>query len=160
MPPTPQSPEEKRLQGFSKLFAVVYLLGAVFFAAAPGLTYRIASMGEASALSAEGYFWNALSVAMMVAISLSCWLVSRRPRDYRHALLPVIAAKLTSSVLGLVHMKWGRALPAIIVTDLPLFVLTLWVYRAAAPGVHSEPARAAPPPAEEPKPAVQLGVPK
>jgi hypothetical protein len=48
----------------------------------------------------------------------------------------------------------GRALAAIILTDSPLFVVTLLVYRAAAPGVRSQPART------EPAQPIQIGVPK
>ncbi len=52
-----------------------------------------------------------------------------------------------------------RALVTVLATDLPLLALTLAMYRAAAPGVHSEPAREGPPAIEEPT-KVQLKVSK
>lgn len=78
-------------------------------------------------------------------------------------LLPVVVAKLTSSALAALHLvhfqePGARPLMAVIATDFPLFVLTLLVYRSAAPGVHSGPARAAP--AQEEAPKVQLGISK
>jgi hypothetical protein len=159
MPAPPLSPQEGRLAAFCKIFSAVYFLGAVGFAAFPGLTFRLVTLGEASSFTQEAAFWNALAVAMMVAIAAACAVVAQRPRERRHALLPVIAAKLTSSAMAAVHLAGsggGRALAAIILTDFPLFVATLLVYRAAAPGVHSEAPRAEPAAAQP----IQIGVPK
>jgi hypothetical protein len=165
MPFSLQSPQERRLAVFCRVFAVVYSLGAVSFAALPGTTYRLVTLGAESSFGPEAAFWNALAVSMMVALAAACAVVAQRPRERRHALLPVVGAKLTSSGVAAMHLVSaegpGRlALLAIIATDIPLFVLTLLVYRSAAPGVHSEPAREdATAPAGEP-PKVQLGVPK
>ncbi len=135
MPVPPLSAQESRLAAFCKFFSVVYFLGAVSFAAFPGLTFRVVTLGEASFFTQEAAFWNALAVAMMVAIAAACAVVAQRPREGRHALLPVIGAKLTSSVMAALHLAGaggGRALLAIILTDFPLFVVTLLVYRSAA----------------------------
>jgi hypothetical protein len=158
MPAPPLSPQESRLAAFCRFFSVVYFLGAVGFAAFPGLTFRLATLGEASFFSQEAAFWNVLAVAMMVAVATACAVVAQRPRERRHALLPVLAAKLTSSVMAALHLAGspgGNALLAVLLTDLPLFVVTLLVYRSASPGVHSEPAREA----SQPEP-IQIGVPK
>jgi len=48
---------------------------------------------------------------------------------------------------------------AVLVTDVPILLLTVAVYRAAAPGVHSAPAREEPSEAVEP-PKIQLKVSK
>jgi hypothetical protein len=162
MPAPPLSAQESRLASFCRLFSIVYFLGAVGFAAFPGLTFRLVTLGEASFFTQEAAFWNVLAVAMMVAIATACAVVAQRPRERRHALLPVVAAKLTSSALAALHLAGspgGNALLAIILTDFPLFVLTLAVYRAAAPGVHSEPARAEPEASQSEQP-IQIGVPK
>ncbi len=159
------SPQERRLGTFCRVFAVVYALGALGFAAAPRLTFRLVTLdGAPMGWTAQAAFWSVLAVAMMTSIATACAVVAARPRERRHALLPVVIAKLTSSVLAalhLVHLRGpgARALVAVIATDLPLFVLTLLVYRSAALGVHSAPAReVAPPPGNEPK--VQLGISK
>ena len=157
------TPQERRLQVFCRLFAVVYALGALGFALAPRLTFRLVTLGRAPAgWTAQAMFWNVLAVAMMTAIATACLVVAGRPRERRHALLPVVVAKLTSSLLAALHLArfhaaGSLALVAVIATDFPLFVLTVLVYRSAAPGVHSAPAREAPPPSE---PKVQLGVSK
>lgn len=150
MPPPTLSRQEKRLAAFGKVFAALYALGALGFALAPQLTFRLV-YGAPSAFPPQAVFWNVLAVAMMTAIATACALVAARPREWRHALLPVIVAKLTSSVLALVHLlgmqgPGARAVAAIIATDFPLFVLTLLVYRSAAPGVHASIAREGPPP--------------
>jgi hypothetical protein len=159
------SRQERRLATFCRIFAVVYLLGGLAFAAAPGLVFRLVTLDESpQEFTAQALFWNVLAVAMMTAIATSCAVVAGRPRERRHALLPVAAAKLTSSLLALLqlarfHGPGARALAAVVATDLPLFVLTVLVYRTAAPGVHSQPAREGPP-AAEPQQKVQLGVSK
>jgi len=159
----PLTPQESRLAAFCRLFAVVYFAGALCFAISPGLSYRIATLdGDAPALGPEALFWNVLAVAMMTAAGTACLVTAARPRERRHAILPVAVAKLTSSVLAALHLAGGegsRALVAVLATDIPLLALTLAVYRAAAPGVHSEPAREEPPAIEDP-PKVQLKVSK
>jgi hypothetical protein len=152
------------MQLFCRIFAAVYFFGALAFALTPGLTWQLVTLGQPSQLSAEALFWNALAVAMMVAIALACLVVAGHPRERRHALVPVVGAKLTSSLLGLVHglAHAGadrRGLLAIVATDFPLFLLTLWIYRSASPGVHSAPARQAPPAPEPEQKPVSLGVP-
>lgn len=154
----PLSRAERRLRRFCRFFGAAYLAGAAAFALAPGLSYRLASLGTPAALGPEALFWNALGAAMMVASGVACLVVASDPRTLRPALLPVVLAKLTSSALGLAHFGVGKALAAVVYTDLPLFVLTLFVYRSAAPGVQRQPE---PEPRVETGPAkVQLGLPK
>lgn len=157
------SPQERRLATFCRAFAVVYALGAATFAAMPRLTFRIATLGgDTGAWTAQAAFWNVLAVAMMTALATACAVVAARPRERRHALLPVVVAKLTSSALAAVHFArlpgpGGRALAALVLADFPIFLLTLVIYRSAAAGVHSAPARETAPAPDEPQP-VQLGV--
>jgi hypothetical protein len=163
MPSPSLSPQEQRLAAFCKVFAIVYALGALGFALTPTLTFRLVTLDAAApGRTPQAVFWNVLAVAMMTAIATACAVTAAAPRERRHALLPVIVAKLTSSGLAAVHLvrmegPGARAVAAIIATDFPLFVLTLLLYRSAAPGVHSAPAREGPPPPAE-APPVQLGV--
>ncbi|HEY4770406.1 MAG TPA: hypothetical protein VIH51_07255 [Myxococcales bacterium] len=163
MPPPVLTPQESRLAAFCRLFAVVYFAGALCFAIFPRLSYRIATLdGDVAALGKEALFWNVLAVAMMTAAGTACLVTAARPRERRHAILPVAVAKLTSSVLAALYLAGGqgsRALAAVLATDLPLLALTLAIYRAAAPGVHSEPAREGRPAIGDP-PKVQLKVSK
>jgi hypothetical protein len=156
-----------RLAAFCRFFAVVYFAGAAVFALAPQLTLRLATLGAAAGPSGpDAQFWNALAVAMMTAAGTACLVTAGRPRERRHAVLPVVVAKVTSSGVAAAHLiASGRspALVAVVATDLPLCLLTLAIYRMAAPGVRGAPAREAPQtpeaPAEEP-PRVQLTVSK
>lgn len=165
MPQPDLSPQEKRLAAFCRFFGAVYFLGALGFALTPRLTFRLVTLDAVPVgWTPQAVFWNVLAVSMMAAIGTACLVTAASPRERRHALLPVIVAKLTSSGLAAAHLlrmpaPSSRAVAAIILTDFPLFVLTLLFYRAAAPGVHSAPAREGPPPAEAQKP-VQLGVTK
>jgi hypothetical protein len=162
------SPQEKRLAGFCRFFAVVYFAAAALFALAPQLTLRAATLGAAvAAPGPDARFWNVLAVAMMAAVGTACLVTAGNPRERRHAVLPVVVAKLTASGVAAAHLiasGGSPALVAVVATDLPLCLFTLAVYRMAAPGVRSGAARDAPPeapasPIEEP-PRVQLTVSK
>lgn len=168
MPQPSISPQEKRLAAFCRFFAVVYLAGAAVFALAPQLTLRVATLGDpAVPPGPDAQFWNVLAVAMMTAVGTACLVTAASPRERRHAVLPVVVAKLTASGMAAAHLiASGRspALVAIVATDLPLCLITLAIYRMAAPGVRSAGVREAPPgaqapPIEEP-PRVQLTVSK
>ncbi len=164
MPQPALSPQERRLASFCRLFAGIYFAGAVVFAAFPRLTFRIATFGNGAArFGPEAEFWNVLAASMMAAVGTACLVTATRPRERRHAVLPVVVAKLTSGVLAAARLAGGArsgALLAVVLSDLPLFLLTVAVYRAAAPGVHSEPARDAPPLLQEEPPPIQLKVSK
>jgi hypothetical protein len=163
MPLPPLSPQEVRLGRFAGFCSALYAVGGVFFAAFPGATFRIAGLGSEPALTPEVRFWQVLAVSMMAGLAVACAVAARSPRERRAALLPVLAAKLTSSLFALVafalaptgalHSAW-RALFAVVLADLPLFVMTALVYRSASPGVRlaNPPTQSAPEPAPEARP--------
>lgn len=164
MPQPSLTPEESRLAAFCRVLAVVYFAATVCFAASPELAYRIATLDPTALTSfgPETAFWNVLAAAMMAAAGTACLVTAARPRERRHAILPVLAANLTSSGLAALHLAGpgrSRALLAVLVADIAILLLTLAVYRAAAPGVHSAPAREEPPEDAEP-PKIQLKVSK
>src|SRR5947209_2954218 len=123
---------DKSLSLLCRIFAVMYAFGALGFAATPRLTFRLVTLDAAPVgWTAQAMFWNVLAVAMMTSISTACWLVSKAPRERAWGLLPVAVAKLTSSALAAAHLvrfhdTGARAIAAIIVTDFPLFLLTVW----------------------------------
>jgi hypothetical protein len=128
---------ERRLALFCRISAVVYAFGAVSFAATPRLTFRLITLDQAPVgWTAQAMFWNVLAVAMMTAIATACWLAAKAPVERRHLLLPVVVAKLTSSVLAALHLisfhepGW-QAVGAIILTDFPLFLLTFFAWRTS-----------------------------
>src|SRR4051812_3659516 len=99
------TPQEKTLRTFCRIFAVVYGFGALGFALTPRLTFRLVTLDRVPVgWTPQAIFWNVLAVAMMTAISTACLVVAGRPRERRHALLPVVVAKLTSSALAAAHL--------------------------------------------------------
>ena len=164
MPQPALTAEEGRLAAFCRVFAVVYFAGALCFAASPELTYRVVTLDPAvlPSFGPQAAFWNVLAVAMMAAAGTACLVTAARPRERRHAILPVVVANLVASALAAVHLLGAgrsRALMALLLADVPVLLFTLAVYRAAAPGVHSAPAREQPPASLEP-PKIQLKVSK
>ena len=158
------TPQENRLAAFCRVFAFLYFAGGLAFAVLPEWTYRVASAGaDFGVYGPETAFWNVLAVAMMTGAGTACLVTAARPRERRHAMLSVVVAKLTASALAAVHLLGAgrsRALAAVFMTDLPLLLLTVAVYRSAAPGIHSAPARELPPSAIEERPKIQLKVSK
>jgi hypothetical protein len=143
MPQPPSSLQERRLATFCRFSAALYLLGALGFAAAPFLTAGVAGSS------------SAVAVALLASVATACLVAAGRPRERRHALLPVVIALLTLSLLTVLHRGPWMLLAA----AAPLLLLTLFIYRSAAPGVHSGPAREGPPvDAPQPERKIQLGI--
>jgi hypothetical protein len=145
MPQPPLSPQERRLAIFCRLSAAIYFLAALAFVATPWLGDATPSTGV-------------LAAALTTSIATACLVAAGRPRERRHALLPVLTALFTATVLALFHAE-TRGHVALVAVGAGLFVATLFVYRSSAPGVHSEPAREGPPPdAPPPQQKIQLGI--
>jgi len=168
MPLPPLAPPELRLGRFARLCSALYGAAGLFFLFAPELSFRLATLGTPSIWSPAARFWQVLSVALMASISVACALAAGAPRERRLLLLPVLAGKLTSSVLGLVFFASlhesapleARGALGVLLTDLPLFLLTLFFYRAASTGVDLGAPTQAPPAREAASQAapVKLGV--
>lgn len=159
MPP-PLSHNEQRLRSFCRILAALSFAAAALAAFAPSFSYRLLS-GDAASVSPESSFWNALAAAVAIAIGVSCVVVARDPRTMRSALLPVLAAELTASSIAFFHLGSGRALSLLFLAGVPLFVVTLVLYRAASPGVKGPPAVVEHQEgAGQPAAPVPLGVPK
>jgi len=130
---------EKSLSLICRIFAVMYAAGALGFASTPRLTFRLVTLDAVPVgYTPQAIFWNVLAVAMMTAIATACWLVSKAPRERAWGLIPVAVAKITSSGVAAAHLirfheTGARAIAAIIITDFPLFLLTVWVWRKAQP---------------------------
>jgi hypothetical protein len=141
MPQPALSGKERRLATFSRFSAILYFLGA---AAAPFAS----GIDRLSAI---------LSASLLASLGTCCLVAAGRPRERRHALLPVIVAGATICALAL---ALRQALNFAFLPAPLLLVVTLYIYGSAAPGVHSAPALEGPPPAPE-EPAdrkIQLGI--
>jgi hypothetical protein len=163
MPLPELSRQEVRLGRFAALCTAAYAVTAIVFALFPRWTFG--ELGRARAeLTAEVRFWQVLGVGMMVTVSVACALVAHSPRERRVALLPVLAGKLTTSVLALAVMLasgpdgWARpgfrAVFVVFAADFPIFAVSAWLFHSAAPGVHlsAAPTQSAPELPAPPKP--------
>jgi hypothetical protein len=110
----------------------------------------------------DALFFSVIAASAMIAFGVTCLVVAVDVRARRHALLAVVLGKLATVVLALAHLGAGRALWALFVCDLAVFIATLVAYRMASPGVHlaQPPRETTPPPDEAPAGKVQLGLPK
>jgi hypothetical protein len=123
----------------------IYVGGGLVFVLLPDLL--LGSINQTGALIAPGLapiplhpdgperFWLVLSGAMMATIA-TCALLAARDIERRAILaLPIVVSKLTSTVLGLSFFAASKAHLAyatIALTDLPLGIVTLWLYRRVA----------------------------
>jgi len=169
MPLPPLSPQERRLGQFALACAFLYAGAGLFFAAMPRWTLKLAAAGDRLTFQPGARLWHILAISMMAMLALCCWLASRAPRENRAFLLPVMLSKAVSTGVALAMLAaWHpvspealagrRTLLTIAGTDFPLLVLTFWIWRSAAPGVHLA-AQPVPLPPEPQKP-VALGIPK
>lgn len=148
MPQLPLTAQERRLASLCRVLAVLYFGGAA---------------ASALLLEPPPLLAGILAISMMTAVGTACLVAAARPRERRHAILPAVVAQITAGGLAAAYLMAGDGSPglaAAAAVNLPLFLLTTFVYRSAAPGVHSAPAAEAPPPAAEEPPKVQLKVSK
>ncbi|HEY2028092.1 MAG TPA: hypothetical protein VGH20_02695 [Myxococcales bacterium] len=149
MPQPPLFATERRLAGFCRASAALYFALAAGCAAAPWF-------GDERGLSTT---WSVLAVSLLISSATACLVTAARPRERRHALLPVLMAELTACALSLAHLGSRGALTVLLASGM-LFVLTAFVYRSAAPGVRSEPARESPEERAQGPVPVALGIKK
>jgi hypothetical protein len=133
----------RNLRLLLRIWAVIFLLGAVDFFVFPYLTVRILNgtarslgMHEVVALNAGQDFWLALAVPYMILVAAFSWIAQRGEKV---AALPVqflMLAKASSSLTSLaLFLLAGFAYPflANFVVDGAIVLITFWFYRAARP---------------------------
>ena len=151
MPLPELTAQERRLAAFCRVSAVTYFAGAACVVVLPLATPQ--AIDQAA---------SALAAALLAAAATACLVTAARPRERRHAILPVVVAQVTACAFCAAHLLAGGLFPwlgPLLAIGLVLLALTVRVYRASAPGVHSEPAREGPP-AEAPAPKVHLKISK
>ncbi len=117
----------------------IYLVGGLTFWAFPGLTQSLAEWGVgfaglpiSPALPAP--MWTALGISLMWMLGVSALLAGWDPRRNRLLAVPVMVSKLISTLaaLSFVVLGAGQASAlATVITDLPLFLITAWLYHGA-----------------------------
>ena len=148
MPQIPFTAQERRLAAFCRVLAVLYFAAAAAFAL---LLQPLALLA------------GILAVSLMAALGTTCLVAATRPRERRHAVLPAVVAQLVTFALSAGFLLAGRRAPglsAAAAVNFPLFLLTSFLYRSAAPGVRSAPAAEGLPPEAESPARIQLKVSK
>ena len=121
----------------------VYLIGGISFWAFTGLNQAVAEwMAGFSGLPTGTVFpvpmWTALGVSMMWMLGVCCLLAGWDPRRNRLLAIPVIVSKAISTLAGLSFVLCGvgqASVLTVVLTDLPLFFATVWLYHHAVRSV-------------------------
>jgi hypothetical protein len=129
----------RHLRIFMAASAAVYALGGIAFLALndhllQGLNLFGASLGLPPAALGDR-FWLTLSGSMMMTIATCSYFAARDVRRHAAMCIPVIVSKAVSSAMGLLFFfTSGHVLAygVVTLTDFPLFVATLWLYRRAS----------------------------
>lgn len=137
--------KQKVMKYTGLVYAVVFIGTLLIFIALPEQMFSAINAVSAALFPSlppaadSGKFWVSLSVSMMVTISALSLMIYRDVKaNYRMA-VPLVAAKFTSSILGLgffiagtvcTETGWNTLANILILcTDMPLGVLMLVLYR-------------------------------
>ena len=120
---------------------MLFALGAVDFFVFPYLTARLLNstakslgMHEVVALNGGQDFWLTLAVPYMILVTAFSWIAQRGARIQAQPVQLLMLAKASSSLTSLaLFLLGGFAYPflANFVVDGAIFLITLWLYRAA-----------------------------
>lgn len=135
------SPASRRLRLLLRVWAVVFLLGAIDFFVFPYLTVRILNstakslgMQEVAALNAGQDFWLTLAVPYMILVAAFSWIAQRGARIHAQPVQFLMLAKVSSSLTSLALFVFaGFAYPflANFIVDGAIVLITYWFYRQA-----------------------------
>ena len=128
--------KEDTLKKFMKISALVYLITGIVFALFPNLLLKIINFAgnlfhmPVIPLS-DGKVWLSLSFSMMMTITVLCFFVQDDVKRYGKFVIPLLIAKLSSSIAGLFYFKFvslsfGYLL--IFLGDAFLFLATLIIW--------------------------------
>jgi hypothetical protein len=145
MPQPPLSSRERSLASFCRFSAIAYFAAAVGCAAWP--------------VFPDSALLGVVAATLLTAMGAACLVTASRPRELRPALWPVIAAQLVALVLSVFRLGTPGAKVLSLVAG-SLFLLTLFIYRSAAPGIRRDAAQAAPKEPEATPAPVALGIKK
>lgn len=131
----------RRLRLLLRVWAVVFVLGAIDFFVFPYLTVRTLNaagkalgMHQVVALNAGQDFWLTLAVPYMILVAAFSWVAQRGEKIAAQPVQFLILAKTASSLTSLALFALGGfsyAFLANFVVDGAIAVITYWFYRSA-----------------------------
>jgi hypothetical protein len=132
-----------RLRLLLRIWAVIFVLGAIDFFVFPYLTVRVVNAGgkalgmhEVVALNAGQDFWLTLAVPYMIIVAALSWVAQRGAKIAAQPVQFLMLAKAASSLTSLALFVFGGfayAFLANFVVDGAIVLVTYWFYRAARP---------------------------
>jgi hypothetical protein len=133
--------ETRRLRLLLRVWAVIFVLGAIDFFVFPYLTVRILNSGahalgmhEVTALNAGQDFWLTLAVPYMILVAAFSWVAQRGSKIAAQPVQLLMLAKASSSLTSLALFLFGGfpyAFLANFIVDGLIVLITYWFYRAA-----------------------------
>ena len=131
----------RRLRVLLRVWAVIFVLGAIDFLVFPSTTVRMLNAGG-SALHMPGVtvlrgtddFWLTLAVPYMILVAAFSWVAQRGAKIQAQPVQFLMLGKASSSLCSLLLFLLGGfpyAFLANFVTDGAIVLITLWFYRAA-----------------------------
>jgi hypothetical protein len=137
---------ERHLQLFMMASFVSYLSWGLTCMLAPQLALDIAgftgsflvSPVDMQADSLQPTFWEPLADGAMATLILCSFMVARAPRKHRLLVLPMLASKAAGSLFAVILILRGDGGPsvaAMLLTDIPLLVLTYLFWLRARPTI-------------------------
>ena len=135
------TPNERHLQLFMVASFVSYLSWGLTCMLTPQLAMEIAGFtGSLFVPSIDATlqptFWEPLADGAMATLILCSFMVAKAPRKHRILVLPMLASKAAGSLFAVVLMLRGDGGPtvaAMLLTDIPLLLLTYLFWRRARP---------------------------
>ncbi len=132
--------DARRLLGrWMGISAFLYATSGAFFAVAPDRVFDLIHLftrmvGLPDSPYPAERFWLTLAISMMLMLTMCCTMVARDPVAYLDVTMVVVASKFMSTTMGLTYYLAHASHPALLMiglTDLPLGVVTLVLYRRA-----------------------------
>lgn len=132
-------PAVRRFRLVVGLFGLVFgVVGLAFWFLPNFLLLQINQLGGFLNLPVpqpgQEHFWGSLAVSMMATITVLSWMIYQNPLENKNMIVPLITAKVTSSVVGLYYFFFDAPFfchGVIALSDMPIAVVIYLMYRQA-----------------------------
>lgn len=132
----------RRFRQMAGLFGLVFgIVGLSFWFLPDYILNQINHLGGLFNLPepqlGQEHFWGAMTVSMMATITVLSWMIYQDPLENKNMIVPLITAKVTSSVTGLYYFIFYAPYfchVVIALSDMPIAIVLYLMYRQAFGG--------------------------